>query len=125
MKIDISFPRELAWGGVTSVAVLAAANAFKQIGPRIGFGAMGLGAAANAVGMAVGVPVAAGYVATFAIDGSRGIDNYEHFLTNPQDMLFNTVLSAAIVYEHYSNDPFRSVGQFDPTEFEVITPGIL
>ena len=124
LSYDVEWPREVAWGGVTGVAIWLAANAFKKVGPQIGFGAIGLGAAANAVSMAVGIPVAAGYVASYAIGGSEGIENFEHFLTHPLDMPFNVAMSAAVIYEHYSNLPGNS-GEFDALEFEGVTPGVM
>ena len=117
-------PRSIAWGGVTGVTIVAFAKLFARYGPRLGFGTLGLGAAANAVSMAVGIPYAVGYVASYAIDGSEGIDNYEHFLTHPEDMLVNTVMSAVNIHTYYSGLPGNS-GEFNALEFEGVTPGVM
>lgn len=117
-------PDDLAWGGVSGIAIWLAANAWKKVGPRIGFGAIGLGAAANAVSMAVGVPVAVGYVASYSISGSKGVEDFEYFLTHPLEMPMNTAMSIANIHAHYSNLPVSS-GEFNALAFEGITPGVM
>ena len=123
MDLSLNYPREVATGGATGVAIWFAANAFKKIGPRIGFGSLGLGAAANAVSMAVGVPVLAGYAISYAIAGKSGVEDYEYFLTHPLDMPFNTAMSIAVIHHHYSSKTYDT-GDYDPVDYEGLSPGV-
>jgi len=101
MAFSVEYPRDVAFGGATGVALWLGSNAFKKIAPKIGFGAIGLGAAANAVSMAVGLPVLAGYGISYAIDGKKGVDNFEFFLTHPSSWLQLSVQSVVAIEEHY------------------------
>jgi len=122
--MDVSLPRDVAIAGTWGLGTWVLANRWALYASRIGFAGYGLGAAANAVTMAVGLPVAAGYGLSYAIAGTQGIEDYEYFLTHPFDMPQNTAMAVANIYTHYSGQP-NSTGEFDVLDFEGVHPGVM